>query len=1223
MKHLYTLSVLIALLVSGSIGNLALAQATELTIDPTQFDVTLAHGDSAQYTLNITNNTIATLPIFIEGATLLSEKKMRVTALINDADIDQEYANSIAAINTYFTDYTLTELISYDPITVAAALQDADVLLIPEQEDCNTVGWLALASTIQAFAENGGSVIINGTINQCVFNLGLFSGLYLDNYNGATTLAAPDDPLLQGITPPYTAQIVTYYYTIFESDWTDLLTYQGNTVAGYRSIGNGRVILIGHDYMFANANMKRLIANAVSTSAVTNQAWLYIADDTDTLAANETIVIPVEFNAKNLYAGIYTQNLSVFAAANPSPTFVPCTLTVTGAAQYAVNTPSHNFGDVALSTAADYTFILTNNGSADLVISDISAGSDAYLISPDNAIIPPTETQTVSVTFAPPAVGVYNTNLTFTTNIGTFSVALSGNGVAAPSVSVAPTAIAATLQVGESTTVPLVISNNGANLLNYTIDTTSFIAAPHILAYTYGIDLLGGYTNMQTVLNNELGAGNYILTETNTTNPAELAAALATADLFLIPPITDLDATTTFGTLSNALQNYVGSGGNVIFLGSLLSLGQAPAVVSGLFSGTFGLNPTGNCQVVAPTHPIAQGVPLSFTPTSVNPISFDNADIIRIVTQPPLIPLLPQGDIVSYRNIGAGKAIYIGSDFSSYNNIDALLLTNAIRWVSNAATIWISTTPNSGTVGFPTGQNTIEVILDATGLTPGTYESTITITTNDPQNPTISVPVILTVLPGAPNADFSVNVTETCSGIVTFIDLSGGDPISWLWDFGDGTTSSEQNPTHTYDIDGTYSVTLTVCNAIGCNEIAQTDYIEVGLSPDCSIATIPSSGALTTNDCAGTLSDSGGSGNYSVGTQGAITIAPIGATFVQLNFTAFNYTSADLPFPIPGFDHTLTIYDGADTLSPIIGTYTGITLPNGTGIILSSGGAITLKENTSGLFASILPAASGFEATWQCQIITELPTTGFNSEQSNPCGSTIEFSDASTQYPNGWTWDFGDGTTSANQNPTHTYTANGTYTVALIACNIIGCSPPAFQTVIIDDLISVDFTSVPTANINVPILFQTDFVGAAQIEWDFGNGSTAVDIATPITFYPTPGNYTVTLTVTNATGCTASTTHPIAIIDPTISIADINHQAVPIVYPNPFADQLILYSPLIGNKPLSIIIFDALGRAVYRRSELVSNGQPLHITTDQLPPGIYTVLITCGEQLYIQKVVHY
>ena len=60
---------------------------------------------------------------------------------------------------------------------------------------------------------------------------------------------------------------------------------------------------------------------------------------------------------------------------------------------------------------------------------------------------------------------------------------------------------------------------------------------------------------------------------------------------------------------------------------------------------------------------------------------------------------------------------------------------------------------------------------------------------------------------------------------VQFTDLSGGRPTSWHWDFGDGTSSTEQNPTHTYASPGTYTVTLTVTNAHGTDSSSQTLHV--------------------------------------------------------------------------------------------------------------------------------------------------------------------------------------------------------------------------------------------------------------------------------------------------------------------------------------------------------------------------------------------------------------
>src|SRR5207253_1879749 len=86
--------------------------------------------------------------------------------------------------------------------------------------------------------------------------------------------------------------------------------------------------------------------------------------------------------------------------------------------------------------------------------------------------------------------------------------------------------------------------------------------------------------------------------------------------------------------------------------------------------------------------------------------------------------------------------------------------------------------------------------------------------------------------PQPPVASFSGSPT---SGIVpltvNFTDASTGQPTSWAWTFGDGGTSTAQNPSHTYTTAGTYSVTLTATNTMGSNSLTKTNYITVTPPP--------------------------------------------------------------------------------------------------------------------------------------------------------------------------------------------------------------------------------------------------------------------------------------------------------------------------------------------------------------------------------------------------------
>ena len=75
-------------------------------------------------------------------------------------------------------------------------------------------------------------------------------------------------------------------------------------------------------------------------------------------------------------------------------------------------------------------------------------------------------------------------------------------------------------------------------------------------------------------------------------------------------------------------------------------------------------------------------------------------------------------------------------------------------------------------------------------------------------------------------ANFSAEPTKGKYPLtVNFTDLSTDTPTSWLWDFGDGTTSTEQNPIHTYNTCGSFTVKLTVNYTVGSDTKTKTDYI--------------------------------------------------------------------------------------------------------------------------------------------------------------------------------------------------------------------------------------------------------------------------------------------------------------------------------------------------------------------------------------------------------------
>lgn len=104
----------------------------------------------------------------------------------------------------------------------------------------------------------------------------------------------------------------------------------------------------------------------------------------------------------------------------------------------------------------------------------------------------------------------------------------------------------------------------------------------------------------------------------------------------------------------------------------------------------------------------------------------------------------------------------------------------------------------------------------------------------------------------SPNADFIADVTQGCEPVtVHFRDNTDpGGPnfgsYAFLWDFGDGTTSTTRNPVHTYDHYGMYTVTLTVSTVLGCTDTEiKTAFIQVWKQPEAAFTTTPENGIVT------------------------------------------------------------------------------------------------------------------------------------------------------------------------------------------------------------------------------------------------------------------------------------------------------------------------------------------------------------------------------------------
>lgn len=239
--------------------------------------------------------------------------------------------------------------------------------------------------------------------------------------------------------------------------------------------------------------------------------------------------------------------------------------------------------------------------------------------------------------------------------------------------------------------------------------------------------------------------------------------------------------------------------------------------------------------------------------------------------------------------------------------------------------------------------------------------------------------------PAAPVANFSGTPTSGTEPLtVAFTDLSTGSITSWSWTFGDGGTSTTQNPSYQYTAAGTYNVTLTVTGPGGSDGETKNGYITVNpcTPPTAGFVGSPTSGNYPLNVNFTNQSTGAASYSWTFGDGGTSTSANPSHT----------YTSAGT------YTVTLTAINTCGSDQMVRTNYITITTP------------------------PCDPPVANFSGS---------PTSG-----DYPLNVT--FTDLSTFSPTSWSWTFGDGGSSTAQNPSHTYTAAGNYTVSLTATNSCG-----------------------------------------------------------------------------------------------------------------------------------------------------------------------------------------
>lgn len=355
--------------------------------------------------------------------------------------------------------------------------------------------------------------------------------------------------------------------------------------------------------------------------------------------------------------------------------------------------------------------------------------------------------------------------------------------------------------------------------------------------------------------------------------------------------------------------------------------------------------------------------------------------------------------------------------------------------------------------------------------TTGTFQVTLTSSASGYCNPVVIDSATIIATDDTINADFNYLTISDCDSFSLAFNNASFGATNYLWSFGDGTTSTQINPSHTYTNAGTYQVKL-VAESTGACDVADSLTLPVTFTPrqDVSFTVDNNSGCL-----------------------------PLTVSFTDQSIGG------------PGRTYLWTFGDGG---------------PSST-----SDTTVTHTYTTVGTFTAVLTVTD----TGACNVIDSDTVTITTSNDSTTAAFTytivkddcdeltVEFTDQSTNSTSVF-WEFGDSTTSTERNPLHTYTTADTFQVVMTVnapatCNVTDTARATFiKLPAVEALPVVNSGCVP-----YQVDLQNNSSNATSYQWQLDNAFLSTDTL-PVIELPNSGNYQLTLTAYNPNTCNDSST---------------------------------------------------------------------------------------------------
>jgi PKD repeat protein len=467
----------------------------------------------------------------------------------------------------------------------------------------------------------------------------------------------------------------------------------------------------------------------------------------------------------------------------------------------------------------------------------------------------------------------------------------------------------------------------------------------------------------------------------------------------------------------------------------------------------------------------------------------------------------------------------------------------------------------------------------------------------------------------APSVDFIAQDTVSCTGEISFYDFSLNGPANWHWDFGDGNFSTQQNPTHLYQNNGTYDVKLIVSNNFGTDSIVKNSIVNIQrpLTPNpfnnkrCKSGSIDISVDNTAN---GTV--------YWYETETSSNVLDTGDIFSINNLLQTDTFYAEVhQKPAPVFTAKPNNMGGGGYFTAnsshylVFDCYEAVNLYSVVVYASSAGNRTIMLRNSGG---GLIQSKSVYIPQGMQRIILDfdIPIAS-NLQLSAPAYPDLYRNNDGINYPYDLQGKLSIKHSSASSNPTGYY-------YFFYDWEIYGDDCVSLRTPVIAEVKdSLQPISGFDYNINDPVVsFSDTSKYADSYYWDFGDGDFSL-LPSPTHTFQSDNTFNVSFTAANQCGTDVSSQ---AINIQASGLEDTNLINSFNLYPNPSSDFVVIEFNANSNLEGELLITDIIGKTLYAKDIDISNGNnTFKIDISNFASGVYNLQIFMNELTVNQQII--